>query len=119
MNAGERLEREDVDAPFFISLLRTLCLTFSPFFSDQYWLCLRVERRDKHGFLKQLLAIGHAPVRSACLTSEILRAQVTRKRKERKKSFPSLTSSLNRNIPSFIYLFFLTSYRPSRPSPHS
>lgn len=105
--------------PFSFPSFEPCVSLFPPFFSDQYWLCLRVERRDKHGFLKQLLAIGHAPVRSACLTSEILRAQVTRKRKERKKPFPSLTSSLNRNIPSFIYLFFLTSYRPSRPSPHS
>lgn len=40
-------------------------------------------------FLKQLLAVGHAPVHSACLTGEILGAQVPgRERKEKKTLFP-------------------------------
>ena len=58
-----------------------------PTFSDQYCLCLTVDTRYEHGFLKQLLATGHAPVHSACLSSEILGDKVTRKRKDREKPF--------------------------------
>lgn len=94
-NAGEKLERKDVDAVFFHFPPSNLVSHFPPlFFSGQFWVWLRVERRGEHGFLKQLLAIGHASVHPACLSSEILGARDTRKRKERENPSPSFLSDL-------------------------
>ena len=83
-NAREKLERKDVDAAFFHFPPSKLVSHFTPpphFFPDQFWVCLRVERRHELGFLKQLLAIRHASVHPACVSSEILGARLTRKRK--------------------------------------
>nr|XP_021552612.1 transcription factor AP-2-alpha isoform X6 [Neomonachus schauinslandi] len=105
----------------FISLLRSWCPTLPPhthlFFSGQFWACLRVERRDEHGSLKQFLAIGHASVHPACLSSEILGAESPGRERKEKTHFPPYTSSPIFKIPYFIYSFF--SFLPIFPLPLS
>lgn len=103
MDAGERLEREDVDASLFHLPPSKPVSHFTPF-SDQYWPCLRVGRRDKHGFLKQLLAIGHGACELCVSLQRDPGGLKYQEEKGTRKPFPSLTSSVILTIPSFMYL---------------